>query len=146
MTKTESERLDRVEHYVHGSGWVMRLVAWGVVVVMASIGFALQAHTINDIENNRKASCRATITAMEGVQANAASGIRVVNPIPDNLSPELEAAFKVQRRATIAENARRRSTIDTVEAQEQKFLTSPYCNGVKHDESRDLDTEINEVP
>ena len=43
------KRVEGMEHYVHGRGWITRLVAWVGLAIAISIGFAVQQHRIDQL-------------------------------------------------------------------------------------------------
>ena len=45
-------RVKRMEHYVHGRGWITRLVAWIGLAIAVTVGFAVQQHRIDELQQH----------------------------------------------------------------------------------------------
>lgn len=46
------KRVEGMEHYVHGRGWVTRLVAWVGLALAVAAGFAIQQYRIDQIHQH----------------------------------------------------------------------------------------------
>jgi len=108
----------------HGGAMVVIAVST-VLFVLSMIAFARSYQAAIDA---RKASCVATLTALEAVSETSRAGIRGVSAvIPDGISPALANEFERQRANTIKENAARMKVITDAELAASKLKSSSYC-------------------
>lgn len=98
-----------------------------LVVTLVMLVTVWSWHSAN---HQRRASCKATITALEGVRATSAAGIRpeidagLLKSYPPSVR---EGAFR-QRAATLAENARRRIVIVQMNKAIAELEASSFCS------------------
>jgi hypothetical protein len=109
---------------------------WKPVVIMSVAGlivvlvFLALGRLFTESQNQRKASCDATLIALDSVRETSLAGIRPVEyHIPAGISPSLEKSFVRQRAATVAENARRAAVAVRVEKAAKELQKSHFCDG-----------------
>ena len=95
------------------------------VVILASFVFIAKLFYVS--QEQRHASCNATIIALRSVSQTSAAGIRPISPIPRNLPTGLFLAFKEQQLATIKENIERYKVIKQVNMEIIKLSNSDFC-------------------
>ena len=104
---------------------VILMVAAGALVFAM---FAAVAVVFTENQHQRRASCKATTTALALIREDAEAGIRPVRlEIPVGISPELAVSFRVQLAATVAENRKRRAVIVAVDRSIIHLQTSHFC-------------------
>lgn len=104
-----------------------------LVVMIPALMFAIvifvTAHSLEVTNNQRRASCEATLTALRGVRETSAAGIRpeipaaIVEKYPESIR---EGALR-QRAATIDENARRRAVVVQMNRAIVELASSDFC-------------------
>jgi len=78
--------------------------------------------------NQRHASCRATLVALEASRDTAAAGIRRVVPgLPPGTPPALVESFRRQQAQTLLSNMERRAVIAEVEVATRDLRRSSFC-------------------
>ena len=122
---------DRVRPYRHvGSLNVKAMtVMVGASVVLTFASLLSAGLTVRQLQDQRAASCAATLSSLTAVAETSAAGIRpVAIRIPPGLSPQLEASFRQQLAHTKAENMRRMAVITSVNKSAEKLRASAFCN------------------
>lgn len=101
-----------------------------VPAVAVLIMLLLAVNGLHRSADQRLASCAATQIALDGVIKNAAAGIRPVSTVAElgAIPDELRRAFREQRDATIAENARRRAVIAEMTLASKRLAASDFCS------------------
>ena len=95
-----------------------------VTVVAGIVSLA----ALRETSHQRSAACAAVLVSLDGIVGNARAGIRPVQTVPAGLPPELRAAFKLQRQATIQENRRRIMVIREMRAAVAALQAAQFCN------------------
>lgn len=100
-----------------------------IPAVMFAVVMLVTAHALEVTNEQRRASCDATLTALRGVRETSAAGIRpeiptaIVNGYPESIR---EGALR-QRAATVAENARRRAVVNQMNQAIVHLASSDFC-------------------
>tara|TARA_R110000868_G_scaffold372088_1_gene635909 strand:- start:48 stop:383 length:336 start_codon:yes stop_codon:yes gene_type:complete len=98
-------------------------------VVLTFVSLLTAGLTVRSLQEQRSASCAATLSSLAAVAETSAAGIRPVDArIPPGLSPQLEASFRQQLAATKAENVRRMTVVVSVNKSAAKLRASAFCN------------------
>lgn len=94
--------------------------------VVASV-FLMLGWMFQQSQDQRLASCRATLVALDAIAETAEAGIREVPRNVLNPDDPLTPLFEQQRRATLAENTRRRAVIVRTRAAARQLARSDFC-------------------
>ena len=101
----------------------------GVSVVLTALSLSWVGVSIKKLDNQRAASCAATLGALAAIAETSAAGIRpVIASVPAGIPPGLAASFRLQQHQTRAENARRRAVVASVSLSAKKLRSSAFCN------------------
>ena len=108
---------------------VVTTITASISIVVLLIATVYRIHINQQVKALAEQNCQATLVALREVKETAAAGIRpVASKLPPGFSENFRKQYEQQKRATIAENSRRRKVIADVEAAAKKLGESPLCN------------------